>query len=357
MPVKELSPHVRQVAAKSLIIGIEFNQSEITAALVDEHARVVVERRIETPQRTTRAAIAAMAKLVLDLAVSKERVHSPIPAIGLSVVGVIDPPSRRVSVSGLKGWTRVPLAQLLEEHLNEAGHDIRTPAHEKRARAQHADSAHPALIVSARASAIAAAESWCGAARGKTNVVYISIGREIEAGILANGHVVTGASGQAGAVAWLALSEHFKSEYESSGCLSAETAMNAITRRAIEAWGGYGGSMLSGLIKADASQLDTATVLRAARGGDKLAVNVVNETCRWIGRGVANLISTLNPEAVVLGGELGIALKPFLDDVREEARHWAAPEAARQCRIVTASVGERAGVIGAARLAWPQIGN
>lgn len=357
MPVKELSPRARQVDAKPLIIGIEFNQSETTAALVDEHARVVLERKIETPQRTTRSAIAALAKLVLDLAVSKERDNSPIPAIGLSVVGVIDPPSGRVSISGLKGWTRVPLGQLLEEHLNEAGHDIRTPAHEKRARAQHAASAHPALIVSSRVSAMAAAESWCGAARGKTNVVYLSIGAEIEAGILANSRVLTGANGQAGAVGWLALGEHFKSEYESSGCLSAETAMNAIARRAIEAWGGQGGSMLSGLIKDDASQLDTATVLRAARGGDKLAVNVVNETCRWIGRGVANLISILNPDAIVLGGELGIALKPFLDDLREETRRWAAPEAVRQCRIVTATVGESAGVVGAARLARLKIGN
>ena len=114
--------------------------------------------------------------------------------------------------------------------------------------------------------------------------------------------------------------------------------------------------MLGGLIKADASRLDAAMILRAARGGDKLAVKVVRDTCHWIGRGAANLISILNPDALVIGGELGVGLKPFLDDIREEARRWAAPEAAKQCRIVSASAGANAGVIGAARLGLLQAG-
>lgn len=362
MPVKEISPRThqidaRQADAKPLIIGIEFTQTEIIAALVDENARVVAERKLGTPQRTTRAAIAAVAQTVLELAASKERDRSPLAAIGLSVAGMIDPPTGRVSIPGWKGWTRVALGQVLEEHLNDSGHDIRMPVTEKRGRAAHSSSAHPVITISSRASAIAAAESWHGAARGKSNVVYVSIGADIETGILINGRALAGANGQAGAVGWLALSDHFKGEYAANGCLSAEATINALTRRAIEEWGGQGSSMLGGLIKADASQLTAATILRAARGGDKLAVKVVNETCRWIGRASANLISILNPEAVVIGGELGLALKPYLDEIREESRRWAAPEAARHCKIVNSGVGEKAVVIGAARLAWLKAGN
>lgn len=352
MPVKEVLPHAGQADAKPLTIGIEFNQTEIIAALVNEQARIIAERKLETPQRTTRAAAAALAQTVLGLAASGERGNSPIVALGLSVHGVIDPPTGRVSIPGWKGWTRVALGQMLEENLNDSGHDIRTAISEKRGRAAHAVSAHPALTISTRAAAIAAAESWHGAARGKRNVVYVAIGAEIETGVLINGRALTGADGQAGAAGWLALSDHFKGEYAASGCLAAEVTLQAFTRRAIEEWDGHGKSMLGGLIKSDASQLNAATVLRAAQGGDKLAVKVVGETCRWIGRGIANLISILNPEAVVIGGELGLALKPFLDEIREEARRWAAPESARQCKIVIATVGEKAIVIGAARLAW-----
>lgn len=356
MPVKELSARARQTDAKPVTIGIEFNQTEIIAALVDEQARLLAERRMETPQRTTRAAVAALAKAVLELAASAERAHSPIAAIGLAVDGVIDPPSGRVTIPGWKGWTRVALCQALEEHLNDSGHDIRTPVAEKRGRAAHAASAHPAMTLSTPAAAIAAAESWHGAARGKSDLVYLSIGQRIDAGILMGGRAVLGAGGYAGAAGRLALGNQLKHEYETAGCFSAEAGMHALTRRTIETWDGLERSVLGGVIQTDASHLTAATVLRAALGGDKLAVRVIHETCHWIGRGIANLISILNPEAVVIGGELGLALKPYLDEIREEARRWAAPEAARQCKIVSAAVGEQAAVIGAARLAGLKAG-
>ncbi len=351
MPVKELSSRARQTDAKPVTIGIEFNQTEIAAALVDEQARILAERRMETPQRTTRAAVAVLAKAVIDLAISAERAHSPIAAIGLAVDGVIDPPSGRVTIPGWKGWTRVALCQALDEHLNDSGHDIRKSASEKRGRAAHAVSAHPAMTLSTPAAAIAAAESWHGAARGKSDVVYLSISRRVEAGILSGGHALLGAGGHAGAAGWLALGNSFKHEYETAGCLSAEAGIQALTRRTIETWDGQERSVLGGVIQTDASRLTAATVLRAAQGGDKLAVRVVQETCHWIGRGIANLISILNPEAVVLGGELGLSLKPYLDEIREEARRWTAPDIARQCKVVAATVGEKATVIGAARLA------
>ncbi|MEP7343412.1 MAG: ROK family protein [Acidobacteriota bacterium] len=355
MSVKEPSIHANQ--AKPLVVGIEFDQIRFTTALVDDNARVIVTLQGETPQRTTRAVAAALSQSILDLAASKQRGDSPIVAIGLSVAGAVDPPTGRVSVDGLKGWTRVALREMLEGNLGDSGHDIRVPLHQKRARAGVADSSHPAISVHRRATAFAAAESWCGAAHGRNNVVYLSVGDEIEAGIMAGGQALEGAGGHAGAAGWLTVGGGFNAEYETSGCLSAEATTKAMTRRAIEGWGGEGKSMLGGLIKADASRLDAATILRAARGGDKLALKVVRDTCHWLGRGAANLISILNPDAVVIGGELGVGLKPYLDDVREEARRWAAPEAARHCRIASASAGNQAGVIGAARLALLQAGH
>lgn len=354
MPLKVPTLRSQKPEIKSLVIAVEFNQTRITAALVDDQARIVAERQAETPQRTTRAAIASIAESILALAATQERGNHPISAIGLAVPGIVDPQTTRVSipsVNGSKAWTRVPLIETLAEILDESGHDIRTHVTEKRARAGHAVSGHPAMMVSSTAAAMAAAESWHGAARGKHNVVFLSLGSEIEAGILADGRVLSGATGLAGAVAWLAVGQEFKHEYEANGCLSAEATITSLTRRAVEENVGYDGSMLGGLVQTGA-EFDAATVIRAARGGDKLAIKVVTDTCRWIGRGIANLISILNPETVVIGGELGSALKPYLDEIREEARRWAAPDAAKQCRILAATVGEKAVLIGAARLAW-----
>lgn len=338
--------------ASSLVIGVDFGRSNITAGLIDENARLLVKQQIATPLRTTRAVARAMMESILSLASTPERGKSAIRAVGVCVPGTIDPFTERVTISGLKGWTRLALRQMIEEGLSDSGYDIRTPADEKRARARHSNSPHPIMIINPQSACAAAAESWIGAARGKSDVVYFSIGEDIEAGILIDGQVLRGAGGQAGMAGWMALSEDFKREYESRGCLAAEATIASLTRRAIEEWSESSATMLSKLIKSDPAQLDCATIIRAARGGDGLALRVVNETCRWIGRAAANLISLLNPQTVVIGGDLGLSLKPFNDEIREEVRKWVSPEVLRQCRVVSASVGEKAGLIGAARLAW-----
>lgn len=349
--VKDTSKTTSQIQVLPLTIGIMFDHAKITAALVNENGRVVEASESAMPQRTTRAATAEMTKMIVALAVSQSRVSSPINAIGFSAAGAVDPATGRVSISELKSWTRVALLQMIEEGLNSVGIDVRTPPDERRARARLSDSGQPAMIINSRAAALAAGEAWIGAARGKNNVVYLSIGEDVEAGIIADGRAVQGAAGLAGAAGWLALSENFKPEFESRGCLTAEVAGAALKRRAIEGWDGSAKSVIGHLIKDDAAQLDDTTIIRASRGGDALALESVNETCRWIGRGVANLISILNPDAIVIGGVVGLALKPYLDKIREEAGRWTMPASARQCRIVNAALGDKAALIGAARLA------
>lgn len=353
--MKETSKATPQSQVSPLTIGIAFDYAKIVAALVNGNGRAVESHETSTPQRTTRAAAAEITKMIGALGASQSRARSPINAIGFSVAGLVDPATGRVSIpesKGPKGWTRVALLQMIEEGLNDAGFDIRTPPDERRARAKHSDSAHPAMVINPRAAAMAAGEAWVGAARGKNNVVYLSIGEDVEAGVIAGGRVVQGAAGLAGAAGWLALSEDFKPEFESRGSLAAEASAGALKRRAIEHWDGSAKTVIGHMIKDDVAHLDDATIIRAARGGDALARRSVNETCRWIGRGVANLISILNPDAVVIGGSVGLLLESYLDDIQEEAGKWAAPAAARQCRIVNATLGEKAALIGAARLAF-----
>ncbi len=349
--MNESKSRMSQQQQRWSVIGVEFNLAEISAALVNERARIVTERRVETPQRTTRSTVAAIISQILGVALAEERGESVIVAIGVSVPGVVDPLTGRVSITGLKGWARVDLRQVIENGLSESGHDIRSPVNERRARAQHSSSAHPLIVLYPYAACVAAAEGWIGAARGRNNVIYLDLNKEIDIGIIADGQVLRGTDGRAGAAGWLALNESFKHEYGVRGCLAAEATTTSLTRRAIEEWSGSSTSILGRLIKADPSQLDAATIIRAARGGDPLAIKVVNETCHWIGRGIANLISILNPDALVIGGELGLSLRPYFNEIREEARRWAAPEASKECRIVSATIGEKAPLLGAARLA------
>jgi glucokinase len=72
----------------------------------------------------------------------------------------------------------------------------------------------------------------------------------------------------------------------------------------------------------------------------------------YLAMGVANIVSILNPETVVLGGGLFQAADLFLEPVRREFRRWAQPLAARAVRIEVSALGEDAGLYGCGRLAW-----
>ena len=90
----------------------------------------------------------------------------------------------------------------------------------------------------------------------------------------------------------------------------------------------------------------------AARRGEAAALAVVERAARYTAMGIANLVSAFDPEVVVLGGGLGAGaadlLLPMADN---EARRWAQPIAMARCRIVGSALGDRAGLLGAARLA------
>src|SRR5262245_66656801 len=165
--VKVTSKVQPRTQAPSLVIAIQFDHSKIVTALINEQGRAVEEREVATPQRTTRAAAVEMAKMIVAFAVSQSRARNPINAIGFSVAGLVDPATGRVSIPGLKGWTRVALRQMIEEELNGAGIDVRVRRDEQRARARYGDSAFPAMGINWRAARLAAGEARTGARRGQ----------------------------------------------------------------------------------------------------------------------------------------------------------------------------------------------
>lgn len=348
--MKTTITRTRKPTPPPLTLALALHSGALTAALVNERGRVIAQAALTPKFQTTRAVLAAMAELIVELAHTDARGTADINAIGVSLPGHIDPQSRRVTIPGLKNWNRVPVHDLLERELDKAGYDIRQHSTTTQAIAETSVSGHPPVTLSPRAVSLAAAESWVGAARGKQNVVYVGLSETIESGILIGGRAFLGADGLAGAVGWLALGENFKRDYETQGCLALEATQGALVRRAIEEFAGDHRSMLGSLIMEKPGELTPEMIVRTARGGESHARNVVLAHCRWLGRGLANLISLLNPEALVLGGELGLALVPFLDEIREEARLWALPEAARRCKILATTIGKNAHLIGAARL-------
>jgi glucokinase len=174
-------------------------------------------------------------------------------------------------------------------------------------------------------------EQWLGAARGLSDVVFVAVGTGIGAGIVSGGQLIRGTGNVAGSVGWLALNPEFQEVYRGFGCWECEASGSALAR--------LGGST------------SAEQVAAAARKGETQALEAVAYASRYLAMGIANLVSVLNPQMVVLGGGVMRCGDLFLSRIRQDFPRWAQPEAARQTRIELTTLGELAGLLGAARWA------
>jgi len=157
------------------------------------------------------------------------------------------------------------------------------------------------------------------------------VGREIYTG----GRLIRGVGGVAGAVGWMALKREFQEIDSSMGCWEAEAAGPALARAA-------------GRASAEA-------VVAEARSGNAHCRAAIEQAAASLGLGIANLVSIFNPQMVVLGGGLMQAGDLFLAPIRTTVRKWANPRSANQVRIELSMLGDKAGLLGAARLALDEI--
>ena len=284
------------------VLAVDLGGTKTAIAFVDQSGRQAGKRTLPAA-RGVEASIAQMAACLKE---------SRASAAGIVVPGIYDPASGEAWAPNLWGQDRVPLRALAAERLGLP------------------------VVISSDRSGYVLGEQWMGAARGIEDVMYVSVGTGIGVGILSGGRLVEGAHGIAGAAGWMVVGGPWQEEYRDAGGWEYEAAGPAVARRA-------------GMPNAEA-------VAAAARDGDQRSLAVMQQTADFLALGVANLISVLNPAMVVLGGGVLQAGDLLFERVRRNALRWTQPVAARMTRIEMTMLGEDAGLLGAARLAWQQVG-
>ena len=185
------------------------------------------------------------------------------------------------------------------------------------------------------------------------DMVSIFLGTGIGAGIITNGVFLTGATRAAGEVGLMVLDPNGPvCGCGTSGCFEALASRTAIFNRVKSAVND--GGELTQLMKADdpsVTRIRSGKLRRAVEAGDKLATAVLDETCFYTGLAIANLCNLLNPEVVSLGGGLIEQLHTvMLPKIRDAALGRIMP-GAQHVRIMATTLGDAAGITGAAILA------
>lgn len=240
------------------------------------------------------------------------------PVFGISCGGPLDARTGVIlSPPNLPGWERIPIVADLVQRFGGEAH----------------------LMNDANAGALA--EWLYGAAAGCRDVVFLTFGTGMGAGLILDGRLYEGASGNAGEVGHVRLAEEGPVGYGKTGSFEGLCSGGGIARLARDI-----ARLHDGRVTFNPGSIDEITawhVAQAAERGDEVARSLLAAVGASLGRGLAVLVDVLNPQVIVLGS-IYVRCREFLEPAMREAfEAEALPQALRDCQVVPAALGEALG--------------
>lgn len=296
-----------------VVAGVDLGHRHLRVAVADLAGTVLAETSdaVDVDADSERALDRA-ARLVDDLVTGQGFAVGDLEVVGMCVPAPLDRRSARINTGILSGWRDVSPAE-------ELGRRLSVP-----------------VIADNDANLGALAEHARGAARGSAHVVFVKVASGVGAGIVLGGRLHRGATGRAGEVGHVQVGEDGAvCRCGNRGCVETLVAAPRL---------------LEVLRPAYDEPLSTERVLELERESDAGVRRVLSDAGRVVGRALADLCNSLNPEVVVVGGSLG-ASDGLRGGIRAAIDRYAQPDTASAVRVVAAELGPRAELVGALTLA------
>jgi glucokinase len=311
------------------IIGVDLGGTKIAVGLFTSECKLASQHiQLTNAQEGTQAVIESLRQAIFHL-VSQANIGLPqIKGIGVAAAGAIDSHNGVVTLSpNLPGWSNIPLRQILNDSLGV-----------------------PIYLMN-DANAAAFGEYLFGAGQNASNLIYVTVSTGIGGGIIINGEVYEGVSGAAGEVGHMTIDINGPPcNCGSNGCLEMLASGSALAREARRQIDAGEGQAILEASGGDLAQVSAKTVFLAAQRGDRLAEELIRQTGRYLGIGLANLVNIFNPELIIIGGGLSNMGEHLRGPARKVMQERAYQISAGAVRIVPALLGSASGIIGAA--AW-----
>jgi glucokinase len=209
------------------------------------------------------------------------------------------------------------------------------------------------------AAAMTLAEWRYGAAKGFSNVVCLALGTGIGGGMIIGSKLYEGASGLAGEFGHVSVDYNgVPCKCGQRGCAERYASATGIVQTAHAVCAGLGvnnRTPFSKLVEGKLLPLTSKTVFDYVKKGDPVALSVLEQVCDKLARTLGVIINTLSPERIVLGGGVMNAGSIIIDTTWEKLPRYCLADSRKNCRLVSAGLGERAGVIGAAQLVFEKM--
>lgn len=191
-----------------------------------------------------------------------------------------------------------------------------------------------------------------GAGRGYDNVVMITLGTGIGGGAVIDGDLRIGPTEGFAEVGHMIIEPDGPwCACGNRGCWESLAARDAIVRRAVAKMQEGRQTAIGEMVEYRLGSITPALIARCAEQGDAVATEVLSETGYYLGIGITNLIQLYNPEAMIVGGGIAQAGRLLFEPILRTVRTRALMVPASTCRILSAQLGDDAGIIGASVLA------
>lgn len=319
------------------IVGVDLGGTNVRAAVADRDGKIIGDARrpslaMEGPDVTIPEIIQAVREAMTNAGVRTEDVCG----IGMGV------PGRHISAEGVVLWS--------PNFKDWGGLQLLKPI---------CDALDLAAFMGNDANVAALGEFRFGAAKGTgiRSMVMMTLGTGIGGGVILDGKLWLGANEGGGEIGHQVINPNGKQ----CGCgnfgdLESMANRDAIIERALRKIYSGRKTILTDMVKPKFLEITPAVIAEAASRGDEVAVEVMDETGYFVGIGVANVITFLNVEMIVIGGGISQAGPVLWDPIMRTVRANALEEALEVCRVVPAALGDDAGVLGGVVLVLQEMG-
>ncbi len=308
---------------KRILLGVDVGGTKCAVTLgVSADGDIEIKDKICFPTVGVDGTIERIKSEIHNILKGNSLKNNEVYAIGVSCGGPLDSSAGVVmSPPNLPGWDNIPIVRILSEEFG-------VPA------AVHND-----------ANACALAEWKFGAGKGTRNMVFMTFGTGLGAGLILDGKLYTGTNDNAGELGHLRLEDYGPVGYGKMGSFEGfcsgggiRQLAQSVAKERIQM-----GAKVSWCPDGDLEGISAKVVAEAAAEGDPLARKVYEISARQLGKGLSVVVDILNPELIVIGSIYARneeMMRPFVEEVLSRE---ALPLANKVCRIVPAALGESIG--------------
>jgi len=312
----------------SPVVAVDIGGTKIMTAVFSADGQMLAKDLCLTRANDGVDAVIERLKSAIDSLLNRHELStSRLAGIGIACAGGIDSASGVVVTPSpnLPGWSDLPLRDIIEERF---GVDT---------------------CVLNDASSAALGEQRYGAGQGVKNLVLITLGTGIGGGIVIDGQLYLGARGSAGEIGHMTVDEGGPvCGCGNTGCLEVLASGRALAREAVSRISQGEKSSLTEMAGDKVEDITSEQVAAAAADGDSLSLDVLSRAAHYLGVGMVNIVNAFNPEMIILGGGMAELGSLYIEPAKRLVVERAFSISTQKLSIVTATLGNEAGVYGAA---------